>query len=624
MKNNSAFLLKTTLFLIAFFVSIPVLSTQAQLPPLPTLGVNDIIPTVVNTGSTVTNLAPTVNSLLPNTNGIPVVPTVINSTNNINVFPQPTTQTFGNTSSRGMENGYSGTSTYYSNTTNSHAFQQSQAANDSNTPRNRASSATIGQKPLFLTKANTASGRIILTKDITDVIFGPDSLSNPGMLTFIMPPERNSTIIFHFGEFLQNDPGGARVFLPQAIRMEQTVGKDNVAITLPAGESLSLSTDDCGDDIWDGTITGLTLLSQNMVTLPGKKIGLPIEIGRSDCRINLSKQANITFTGEANAQAAYRLQNQENFTEIPNLCPITNQKECYANNGRNLVVKTYHFTQFTTFANVNVFESFLMMGNNKLILLIAAIILAIFLVLIFSNLSVLKRMTGIEENNKKKTEYVSLASHELRTPMTAIKGWLSLILHGDYGPVKRELQKPLQEINSSTQHSLDLVNNMLDVSKIESGKISLDFSSFPIDGLVSEVITSLQPLAREKGLTLEANIPGTIVRADKEKTREIITNLIANALKYTDTGSVSTTTKETKDKVTLLVMDTGPGIPEEEQDRLFQKFGKVNTSTAKKVKGTGLGLYIAKKLAEKMGGDVWLEKSEKGVGSTFAFSLKLA
>lgn len=560
---------------------------------------------------------------------VKVVPTVVNVTNNIvnrnpvslpNNLPIPTLFQGSNQPGNTTGSTTSTTSNYYS-TANGYTIPQT---NNTGNPATNVPLSKISEKGvLILNKENTANGRIILTKDITEVIFGPDSLSHPGLLTFVMPPERGIVILFNFGAFLTNDINGSHVTLPQAIRMEQTSDGDNVSVTMPINENVAISAEDCGDDIWDGTITALMLLPQSEINLRDKNIGLPIEIGRSDCKVNLSRQAHVAFKNQANSQVGYRLQNQEKFTEITSLCPIKNNKECYTYTGKDLVVKTYHFTQFVTFKKGIFFDSFLsLIKSNNLIVLGLAILATFLLALLIGIFSISRKVKTISEVDKQKDEYVSIASHELRTPLTAVKGWISMILGGDYGSVKKSMEKPLHEVEASAQRSLNLVNDILDVSRIESGNIAITLSSFPIDPLVSEITTSLQPLAKEKGIILETNtLADSTVQADKDKVRQIITNLIANALKSTDAGKVSVSSEAKKDIVTIFVTDTGSGITKEDQQKLFHKFEQINTSSTKKLTGTGLGLYISRQLARKMGGDVYLVKSDMTIGSTFALSL---
>ena len=594
---------------IFFYLNSSLLSHANAQVPLPT---NNLIQSTTNM---VTRVAPTVSNLL-NSNG--PVSTVNQTVNNIITPAQQ--QPLGSTNSQTPGSTSTTSTTQYSTTSNTYNSTALPQTNNPNTAAETFAGIANRKDVLLLNHENTAAGKIILTKDINEVIFLSDSLDplRPP-LTFIMPADRDVPILFNFEAFLQTDSRGQHISLPQGIIMEQTAGNDSVSVSLPPNEDIALSESDCVGTTWDGTFTALTILTQKSVNLQGKNVGVPIEIGRNDCGLGLSKQASIFFMNRANWYVGYRLQNQNNFIKITSLCPIANQRECFTNEGKNLLVNTYHFTQFIVFNNQTALDAFLsFLSNTNVIALILAIILTLLLALILGNWRMLKKMGTIAEIDERKSEYVSTVSHELRTPLTAIKGFISMILGGDYGQVKEPMEKPLHEVQTSAQRSINLVNEVLDVSRIESGKMKLTLTEFPLDILLTEVIDFLRPIATEKQLSLEAkNINKAIVQADQEKARQLIINLISNAIKYTESGSISISTKENQDTVTIFVTDTGLGIPHEAREKLFKKFERINTNA----EGTGLGLYISRRLAHKMGGDVYLEKSEQGAGSTFALSL---
>lgn len=224
-----------------------------------------------------------------------------------------------------------------------------------------------------------------------------------------------------------------------------------------------------------------------------------------------------------------------------------------------------------------------------------------------------------------KTEFISLTSHELRTPLSAIRGYLSMIEGGDYGLVNAELKKPLSALTKSTDRLIHIVNEMLDVSRIEAGKMTFSLTEQNIQELVKEVTSTLHSLFTEKNIKLivKESEP-MIVQTDKEKTIEILNNLIGNSLKFTDKGSISVSFEQKGDKVIVSVTDTGIGIAKEYHSKLFGKFDEIKLKQAGITAGTGLGLYISYELVKKMGGELWIEKSEVGNGSTFAFSLPRA
>lgn len=223
-----------------------------------------------------------------------------------------------------------------------------------------------------------------------------------------------------------------------------------------------------------------------------------------------------------------------------------------------------------------------------------------------------------------KDEFVAIASHELRTPMTAIRGLSSMILKGDYGPVNKELADPMQDIRISTERLISLVNDLLNVSRIEAGRMRFTLAETSIRPIVQEMVNQLKPIAKEKHIALSSNVPAAKVQVDSEKCKQVLNNLLGNALKFTDKGAITVIAKLDKEQITLFVTDTGIGMPEAERGKLFGKFEQVSSQQQGRPAGTGLGLYISREMVRKMGGDLWLESSEPGKGSVFAFSLPLA
>lgn len=230
-------------------------------------------------------------------------------------------------------------------------------------------------------------------------------------------------------------------------------------------------------------------------------------------------------------------------------------------------------------------------------------------------------MTKEKELEKMKDEFLAIASHELRTPMTAIKGLSSMMLHGDYGEISQELRPPLKDMFSATEQLIRLVNNMLNISTFESGRMIFNFTSFnPTDIIISSV-NLLQTIAKEKNLNLSAREVSQIpIFSDQDRFKEIMNNLIGNALKFTEKGSVTIYSSEDDDHVNFYIEDTGFGITQENQKKLFQKFQQIRDENIGKPAGSGLGLYISKEMAEHMGGNLWIEKSSSK-GTTFAFSV---
>ena len=237
---------------------------------------------------------------------------------------------------------------------------------------------------------------------------------------------------------------------------------------------------------------------------------------------------------------------------------------------------------------------------------------------------VYRDITKEKEIENAKTEFVSITSHELRTPLTAIDGLVSMILDGEYGVVNQGLRQPLKDINASSERLINLLNDLLNLSRIQAGKLEYTVSEFSILDVITEAVHLLQPLSRQKGLSLTiAKFEPVIVKGDPNKVREILNNLIGNSFKFTDKGGITISTKVLTNKVEIHVSDTGIGIAKENQDKLFGQFQQLESSQVKE-SGTGLGLHISREMVRKMGGDLWIEKSEIGTGSTFAFSIQKA
>jgi len=223
-----------------------------------------------------------------------------------------------------------------------------------------------------------------------------------------------------------------------------------------------------------------------------------------------------------------------------------------------------------------------------------------------------------------KQELISIATHELRTPITGIKGYLDMILEGDTGKVGPDTKETIAEIVKINQRLADLVDDLLNVGRIEQGRIEFRPVAMDLGKLIADVVDELSIQAKDKGLELKSEIRMTNdeikVKADPERVRQILINLVGNAIKYTETGSVTVSTEQEEKMVAVHVKDSGIGMDQEAQKRLFEKFYRVKTEKTRQITGTGLGLWIVKQLVEKQGGRIWIE-SEEGKGSTFHFSL---
>lgn len=225
-----------------------------------------------------------------------------------------------------------------------------------------------------------------------------------------------------------------------------------------------------------------------------------------------------------------------------------------------------------------------------------------------------------------KTEFVSIVSHEFRTPLTSIKGYVDLILEGDTGEINETQREFLGIAHDETNRLAALVTDLLDVSRIEAGRIKLETEPLAIGEIISAAITSLQPQATEKAVNVTAHLSDESlqVKGDRDRTNRIILNLLSNAIKYNrQGGQINMVVSRDKGMVQIDVVDTGIGISEADTPMLFTKFYKAGATAAVSAGGTGLGLFIAKSLVELQGGKIWV-KSEEGKGSTFSFTLPVA
>jgi protein-histidine pros-kinase len=233
----------------------------------------------------------------------------------------------------------------------------------------------------------------------------------------------------------------------------------------------------------------------------------------------------------------------------------------------------------------------------------------------------------LEQASMAKDRFLASMSHELRTPLNAIIGFTGTMLMKLPGPLTGEQDQQLRIIQSSARHLLSLINDILDLAKIESGKLELHEEEIYVRDVMFEVRAALQTMADQKGLRVETSIPPNRipVRADRRALHQIILNLVNNAIKYTEKGRVRIELSErTNDDgtrcVDVNVIDTGIGIKPEDQERLFKAFEQVDPSNTRRFEGAGLGLYLSQKLAKMLGGDVHFT-SAFGTGSTFTLTL---
>ncbi|HEY3365173.1 MAG TPA: ATP-binding protein [Symbiobacteriaceae bacterium] len=223
--------------------------------------------------------------------------------------------------------------------------------------------------------------------------------------------------------------------------------------------------------------------------------------------------------------------------------------------------------------------------------------------------------------NRLKSEFLATMSHELRTPMNGIIGYTQVLLDGLDGPLTAEQTEDLEQINSSAERLLALINDILDLSKIEAGRIVLQREKTDLRAVVTEVLASVAPLVVAKNLDVAFDAPELpALYADGQRLRQILINLVSNAIKFSDAGGVRVSASETEGGVAIAVSDTGIGIPAEAHQSIFDEFRQVDGSSSRRHGGTGLGLSIVKRLVELHGGSISVA-SEVGRGSTFTFTM---
>ncbi|KKH92599.1 hypothetical protein EO95_04965 [Methanosarcina sp. 1.H.T.1A.1] len=230
-----------------------------------------------------------------------------------------------------------------------------------------------------------------------------------------------------------------------------------------------------------------------------------------------------------------------------------------------------------------------------------------------------------EEANNTKSKFLANVSHELRTPLNSIIGYSDFLLEQVIGPLNEKQRKYVGNISMNGKHQLSLINDILDLSKIEAGKMELRYTDISVPESICEVVTTLLPLASKKNIRLEKDLDPQlrVLHADREKFKEVLYNLTSNAIKFTPCeGSVTIGAQIGGDFAEISVRDSGVGISQEDQKKLFKPFSQIDTEEARTYQGSGLGLTIVQKLVELHGGKIGIE-SEVGKGSTFMFTLPI-
>ncbi len=230
----------------------------------------------------------------------------------------------------------------------------------------------------------------------------------------------------------------------------------------------------------------------------------------------------------------------------------------------------------------------------------------------------------LEEASQHKSQFLASMSHELRTPLNAILGFNEMILDGIYGEISQDVRAPLENMQESGKHLLRLINNVLDLAKIEAGRMELALADYVVQDLVEGVRSALSPLAEAKGLEFRASVPAglPLARGDAGRLTQCLMNLVGNALKFTKQGHVAISVEPKGESLVFRVADTGIGIPPEKMDSLFTEFKQTDATVASEYGGSGLGLAIARQFIEMHGGRIRVE-SEPGKGSTFIFEIPL-
>jgi signal transduction histidine kinase len=223
--------------------------------------------------------------------------------------------------------------------------------------------------------------------------------------------------------------------------------------------------------------------------------------------------------------------------------------------------------------------------------------------------------------NKVKSDFVSAVSHELRTPLTSIKGYASILMTGKLGDVPPAQKERLEKIDKHSNSLTHLVNNLLDIARIESGRVQMDIREVSIKEMLDSVVDIITPQIKEKDITLKTNLKtaSNNIKADPSQLERVFVNLLGNAVKFTpQKGKITISCEDKKDCVEFGVEDTGIGIPKDDLEKIFEEFYRADNALDQKVKGSGLGLSLVKKIIEAHKGRIWAE-SELGKGTKFSF-----
>lgn len=291
-----------------------------------------------------------------------------------------------------------------------------------------------------------------------------------------------------------------------------------------------------------------------------------------------------------------------------------------------LLLNTLIFTESTPFQVLNgvIFVVFLFFGYY----LIRSVQMEIKRREEMEELSLQLRRANVELDklSKSKSEFLSIASHQLRTPLTAVKGYISMMLEKIYGKPPEKMKKPLENVYNSNERLIRLVNDLLNLSRLDAGKIEFSPELTSLEDMVSGIVEELRINTEKKGLYMKMVKPsGPLpkIMADRGKLRQVILNIVDNAIKYTKEGGITLEFKKLDEREEIKVSDTGEGMDKEELNSLFQMFSRATAGTQLHTEGAGIGLYVAKQFIEMHGGKIWAESEGKGKGSTFIIQLPI-
>ena len=259
------------------------------------------------------------------------------------------------------------------------------------------------------------------------------------------------------------------------------------------------------------------------------------------------------------------------------------------------------------------------------LILLLAVLVSFFLLIFSLTIEKLKKQVKkIEEINRLKSIFIASLNHELRTPLNSIIGFTGLILQGISGKIDEDAKKDLEIVYKSSKHLLKLINDVMDISKIEAGKFEIHYEDVKIDLLVGEVITTVSREAEEKKLNIVTEVPeGLIVLSDSRRLFQCLLNLMSNAVRFTEQGDIFLNIEQLKDLLRISVTDTGIGIKKEDLSKLFKSFSRLETPMKEATSGAGLGLYLTQKIVDIVFHGIIKVESEYGRGSTFILEIPL-